>query len=166
MYFNTSHVTVQHVPDDYSDLPFQFQYISCYCSTFYFHFLPCNHSYFNTSHVTVQLLMLTENIVLLHISIHLMLLFNGIKQIKIRRSKQFQYISCYCSTCRNFNVDPQQYIFQYISCYCSTEIGKLGGIHIHNFNTSHVTVQHTRYLEWTCEVPYFNTSHVTVQLLV
>ena len=56
-----------------------FQYISCYCLSYTNHCFRLVHIHFNTSHVTVYLLADSFVISINHISIHLMLLFIGVK---------------------------------------------------------------------------------------
>ena len=74
LYFNTSHVTVYRDTECCCIWHKLFQYISCYCLSFYSKYMLLGILHFNTSHVTVYLFILSN------------LLNNLI----------FQYISCYC----------------------------------------------------------------------
>ena len=96
LYFNTSHVTVYRYVTYHKNGIKTFQYISCYCLS----------------------LTALSSVLLLHISIHLMLLF-----------------------IRNVSDDTLRLItFQYISCYCLSMVPALVNICLSYFNTSHVTV--------------------------
>ena len=98
---------------------------------------------FNTSHVTVYRLVHFQVLVQELISIHLMLLFISDIPNSSAMYVRFQYISCYCLSCRlhsnivanvfisihlmllfiydNSNRYLWFYIFQYISCYCLSD---------------------------------------------
>ena len=76
------------------------------------------------------------------ISIHLMLLFIFVCNIRKWIVYKFQYISCYCLSV--IVISTQRYL--------------------RNFNTSHVTVYRFHNSRKSYNLHYFNTSHVTVYL--
>ena len=73
-----------------------FQYISCYCLSYLRHVYSHLSLNFNTSHVTVYRYHSTSFFFATFISIHLMLLFIGVKHRRGAEKLPFQYISCYC----------------------------------------------------------------------
>ena len=120
--FNTSHVTVyQYIRLHLPYLP-KFQYISCYCLSFYLTPHYEFHFYFNTSHVTVYLHNDSGYILRRLISIHLMLLFIIFFNLSLFSLKNFNtsHVTVYLLTV----ITPilSRFIFQYISCYCLSHL--------------------------------------------
>ena len=159
--FNTSHVTVYRnsglLPCRYYEISIhlmllfiqdlllsllniiEFQYISCYCLSWFLHRQVLSSWHFNTSHVTVYQNSTPS--------------FNLISK--------FQYISCYCLSSKasqgrcnkeisihlmllfiscNRTPTASDASFQYISCYCLSSCQQHSWQLVYNFNTSHVTV--------------------------
>ena len=137
--FNTSHVTVYQSGSPYLSTVPRFQYISCYClsdshcmsleTQWYFNtshvtvyhsrasFCNSFNIHFNTSHVTVYLLADSFVISINHISIHLMLLFIGVKVSYPSGRENFNtsHVTVYLT---HYQTGISITIFQYISCYC------------------------------------------------
>ena len=118
IYFNTSHVTVQHEKELNIQVKDRFQYISCYCSTEY--------KYLSISSV--------------RISIHLMLLFNSFAMFNLFLTFPFQYISCYCSTRKRGISKNGYHISIHLMLLFNLDL-RLEIVAVLHFNTSHVTVQ-------------------------
>ena len=104
-HFNTSHVTVYRISD-------------AILSTIF--------SYFNTSHVTVYQILLVFfitfgcNFNTSHVTVYPCATASDRK-----RSKRFQYISCYGLSLPVEVVNKTVFEFQYISCYGLSRIGRL-----------------------------------------
>ena len=94
--FNTSHVTLY--PTGRKSQWFcgyKFQYISCYSLSRLWDLLFLRSTCFNTSHVTLYPETPPNCCKLCNVSIHLMLLFITLEEIKQKYTELFQYISCY-----------------------------------------------------------------------
>ena len=181
--FNTSHVTVYRnsglLPCRYYEISIhlmllfiqdlllsllniiEFQYISCYCLSWFLHRQVLSSWHFNTSHVTVyqnstpsfNLISKFQYISCYclsskasqgrcnkEISIHLMLLFISCNRTPTASDASFQYISCYCLSFPLVILPTSVSSFQYISCYCLSRWFVPPFFFSINFNTSHVTV--------------------------
>ena len=160
--FNTSHVTVYRLFLLISIQHFLFQYISCYCLSFWTSVIFDASENFNTSHVTVYLLLSHPIYQPSDISIHLMLLFISSVSFIFIRASLFQYISCYCLSAAHRPMLRIDLRFQYISCYCLSSVVSSRSFRFFYFNTSHVTVYRDNNLDTSRFCNHFNTSHVTV----
>ena len=182
LYFNTSHVTVYPYGQVFANARGWFQYISCYCLSWW-----CNKS-INDTEISIHLMLL---FILFYyalpnrycdISIHLMLLFIPTSVSSEMFGTSFQYISCYCLSAFVHHSTPLLVIsihlmLLFILLNAPVFLSRI------NFNTSHVTVYLERlvipdevywfqYISCYClsitigdgatQYVYFNTSHVTV----
>ena len=141
--FNTSHVTVYLDADKLIRRMRIFQYISCYCLSWFRRRANIKENNFNTSHVTVYPTRSERQIQQRAISIHLMLLFIEVE--KMHEIPKIHFNTSHVTVYRPFHpLARLPYLFQYISCYClSAEKTRLSDL-FRDFNTSHVTV----YLHW------------------
>ena len=138
-YFNTSHVTVYLFGLSVLYFFDSFQYIPCYCLSISKIILKIKHFYFNTSHVTVYPQCIRNLPHFLFISIHPMLLFITEATRRAIYKYEFQYIPCYCLSCRLFSFNSKfsisihpmlLFILRTVAVLCTAD----------HFNTSHVTV--------------------------
>ena len=115
--FNTSHVTVYHRTIIENVHVYVFQYISCYCLS------PSHWEWPPGVWISIHLMLLfigvkvsypsgRENFNTSHVTVYLTHYQTGIS-ITI-----FQYISCYCLSLLPFRLYDPVLLFQYISCYC------------------------------------------------
>ena len=115
--FNTSHVTLYRLMQNSYQATSPFQYISCYSLSLPLTGFRCWLLRFNTSHVTLYRVSESDtfrtlwtfqyiscyslskksciHICCFMVSIHLMLLFIDIVNVRMDKPKKFQYISCY-----------------------------------------------------------------------
>ena len=116
--FNTSHVTLYRANTIFIVVIVAvFQYISCYSLSMTRYRMLWMFHRFNTSHVTLYLESSINRSVILHVSIHLMLLFITCSVVCMCMIWWFQYISCYSLSFHKDRRGVFDRMFQYISCY-------------------------------------------------